>query len=306
MALPSPDEVKSWGGKLVVDRAGLPIGSVTQVYTDDDTGLPEWATIKLGEATIFLPLLDAVEQDGRVRVVVRRDDIEKAPMVLDRHHITPDEEVRLLRYYGIPYTPRPSGNVLPAGEGPPPRPEGIAARLRAAPPVALTVAVAVGSGHGRRDTAGGAPAADPAQWPDRRVEAGRSARRRGALVPRLRWCSRPPLSRCSPRCSASPWCGRVGCPRRPRPCRPPSWRSPPAWCRSPPRGPSWGRCSRRWRSSRPCWCSRTSPTPRASSGTPAPWRRGSAAARRCGCSAPSSPWPPSSPPHSASTPPSSS
>src|SRR3954451_2602142 len=143
MALPSPDEVRTWGGKVIVDRAGLPIGTLTQVYTDDDTGVPAWATIRLGEATIFLPLLDAVEQDGQVRVAVRRDDVAKGPMVLDRHHITPDEEVRLYRYYGIPYTPRPSGNVLPAGEGPPLPPEGVVARLRAAPPVALAVAVAV-------------------------------------------------------------------------------------------------------------------------------------------------------------------
>ncbi len=144
MALPSPDEVKSWGGKMVVDRAGLPIGTVTQVYTDDDTGLPEWATIKLGEATIFLPLLDAVEQDGQVRVAVRRDDVAKAPMVVDRHHISPDEEARLYRYYGIPYSPRSSRSGLPAGEGPPPRDaEGVVERLRSAPPVALAIAAAV-------------------------------------------------------------------------------------------------------------------------------------------------------------------
>jgi hypothetical protein len=118
MALPGPDDVKDWGGKLIVDRTGAPIGTVTQVFTDDDTGLPEWATFQLGEATVFLPLVDAVEEDGQVKVMVRRDDVARAPVVGDRHHITPEEEERLYRYYGIPYSPKASRSVLPEGEGP--------------------------------------------------------------------------------------------------------------------------------------------------------------------------------------------
>src|SRR4051794_22971277 len=72
MTLPNPEKVKSWGGKLLVDRIGQPIGTVTQVYTDDATGLPEWATTRLGEATVLLPLKDAVEADGQIRVAVHR------------------------------------------------------------------------------------------------------------------------------------------------------------------------------------------------------------------------------------------
>jgi hypothetical protein len=120
MTMPDPKQVKSWGGKLLVDREGKPIGSITQVYTDDDTGLPEWATTSLGEATVFVPLKDAVEADGQIRVPFRRDDVAKAPLVVDRHHISPDEEARLYRYYGIPYSPDRSRSGLPAGEGPVP------------------------------------------------------------------------------------------------------------------------------------------------------------------------------------------
>jgi hypothetical protein len=120
MAMPNPEQVKSWGGKLLVDRTGQPIGSITQVYTDDATGLPEWATTRLGEATFFLPLQGAVEADGQIRVQVRRDDVAKAPGVVDRRHITPDEEARLYRYYGIPYSGERSRSGLPVGEGPAP------------------------------------------------------------------------------------------------------------------------------------------------------------------------------------------
>jgi hypothetical protein len=144
MALPNPDEVKSWGGKLLVDRAGLPIGTVTQVYTDDDTGLPEWATTRLGEATVFLPLEDAVESDGQIRVIVHRDDVAKAPLVVDKHHISPEEEARLYRYYGIEYAADRSASGLPAGNGPAP------ARARAARDSTLTALTTAGRRLGDR------------------------------------------------------------------------------------------------------------------------------------------------------------
>src|SRR4051794_41765745 len=99
MGLPSPEQARMWGGKLLVDRDGAPIGTVTQVYSDDATGLPEWATIRLGEATVFLPLLDAQEADGRVRVRVKRDDVAKSPLVVAGDRITPDGEARLFRHY---------------------------------------------------------------------------------------------------------------------------------------------------------------------------------------------------------------
>jgi hypothetical protein len=131
MALPNREQVKSWGGKLLVDRTGKPIGTVTQVYTDDATGLPEWATTRLGEAAVFVPLQGAVEEDGQIRVPLHRDVVAKSPTVVDKQHITPDEEARLYRYYGIPYTAERSRSGLPVGEGPPPSPLTLARRAAA-------------------------------------------------------------------------------------------------------------------------------------------------------------------------------
>ena len=120
MGLPSPEQASTWGGKLVVDRDGAPIGTVTQIYSDDATGLPEWATIRLGEATAFLPLLDAEEAGGQVRVQVKRDDVAKAPMVGPGRRISEQEEARLYRFYGIDYTRERSPSLLPRGIGPMP------------------------------------------------------------------------------------------------------------------------------------------------------------------------------------------
>ena len=116
MALPSPDEARTWGGKLIVDRMGATIGLCTQVYLDDATGLPEWATARMGNTSVVLPLVDAVEAQGRVQVGVRRDDVVRAPAVADQHHITEDEEIRLYEHYGIAYSRSPSGGLLPASE----------------------------------------------------------------------------------------------------------------------------------------------------------------------------------------------
>ena len=122
MGLPSPERARTWGGRMVVDRDGARIGTITQIYTDDATGLPEWATTRLGEATVFLPLLDAHEQDGAVQVQVKRDDVAKAPMVGPGRRISEQDEARLYRWYGIDYTPDRSPSGLPAGVGPVPRP----------------------------------------------------------------------------------------------------------------------------------------------------------------------------------------
>jgi hypothetical protein len=116
MALPDPDEARSWGGKTIVDRGGATIGACTQVYTDDATGLPEWATARLGNISALVPLVDAVEDDGAVRVAVGRDDVLLAPGVADQRHISQDEEERLYRHYGIPVTRDGAGQLLPASE----------------------------------------------------------------------------------------------------------------------------------------------------------------------------------------------
>ena len=135
MGLPSPERARTWGGKLVVDRDGAPIGTVTQIYTDDVTGLPEWATTRLGEATVFLPLLDAHEQDGAIQVQVKRDDVAKAPMVGPGPRISEQDEARLYRWYGIDHSTDRSSSGLPAGTGPVPRPapQRLQARVLSAP-----------------------------------------------------------------------------------------------------------------------------------------------------------------------------
>lgn len=154
MALPDADAARTWGGKTIVDRFGATIGACTQVYTDDATGLPEWATARIGRTVVLLPLLDAVEVDEQVRVAVSRDDVVRAPAVADRHHISAEEEAALYRHYGIAFSQARSSSLLPEGEGPAPARSRKFAYLLAGLVVAgLALLTAVSAQSRRRRTA---------------------------------------------------------------------------------------------------------------------------------------------------------
>jgi hypothetical protein len=117
MGLPDPDSAKTWGGKLLVDRDGAEIGTCTEIFVDDATGLPEWAAADVSGGPAFIPLIDAAESGDRVRVAVRQADVADAPPVGDFGHISEDEEARLYRHYGIEFSRESSDSLLPV-DGP--------------------------------------------------------------------------------------------------------------------------------------------------------------------------------------------
>jgi uncharacterized protein (TIGR02271 family) len=92
-------------GSNAVDNDGDKLGKVGQVYLDDQTGRPEWATIStglFGTSETFVPLTDASVDDGILRVPYEKAKVKDAPRVdTDQGHLSPDEEAELYRYYGI-------------------------------------------------------------------------------------------------------------------------------------------------------------------------------------------------------------
>jgi hypothetical protein len=122
MALPDANAAKTWGGKLLVDRDGTEIGTCTQIFVDDATGLPEWAAADLNGGPALVPLVDAAESGDRVRVAVRQVDVADAPPVGDAWHISVEEEERLYRHYGIDVSHAASESLLPVDEPVTPEP----------------------------------------------------------------------------------------------------------------------------------------------------------------------------------------
>jgi uncharacterized protein (TIGR02271 family) len=91
-------------GKDVYDQSGSKIGSASEVYLDDESGQPEWVTVRtglFGTKESFVPIRDADLTDDGVRVSVSKDQVKDAPKIDTDGHLSPQEEQELYRYYGL-------------------------------------------------------------------------------------------------------------------------------------------------------------------------------------------------------------
>src|ERR671926_566577 len=91
-------------GKDVYDASGSKIGSASEVYLDDESGQPEWVTVRtglFGTKESFVPIRDADLTDDGVRVPVTKDQVKDAPKIDAEGHLSPQEEEELYRYYGM-------------------------------------------------------------------------------------------------------------------------------------------------------------------------------------------------------------
>ena len=80
------------------------IGTVGEVYLDDETGRPEWATVRtglFGTKESFVPLAEADLSGSDLRLPYDTDKIKHAPKIDTDGHLSPTEEAELYRYYGI-------------------------------------------------------------------------------------------------------------------------------------------------------------------------------------------------------------
>jgi len=91
-------------GQDVYDESGQKIGSASEVYLDDETGQPEWVTVRtglFGTKESFVPIRDADLTDDGVRVSVSKEKVKDAPKIDTDGHLSPQEEQELYRYYGM-------------------------------------------------------------------------------------------------------------------------------------------------------------------------------------------------------------
>jgi uncharacterized protein (TIGR02271 family) len=91
-------------GQDVYDESGDKIGSASEVYLDDETGQPEWVTVRtglFGTKESFVPIRNADLTDDGVRVSVSKTQVKDAPKIDTDGHLSPEEEQELYRYYGM-------------------------------------------------------------------------------------------------------------------------------------------------------------------------------------------------------------
>ena len=91
-------------GQNVVDQDGDKVGSVGQVYLDDETDRPTFVTVKtglFGNNETFVPL-DMAQNDGDdLRVPYTKDFIKDAPNVDADGHLSEQEQDEIYRYYQL-------------------------------------------------------------------------------------------------------------------------------------------------------------------------------------------------------------
>jgi uncharacterized protein (TIGR02271 family) len=96
------DVLQRNGNVLATD--GEKIGSIGQVYADDDNGQPTWVTVKtglFGTSETFVPLEGARVEGNDIVVPYTKDQVKDAPRVDTDGHLEPSEEDRLYSHYEL-------------------------------------------------------------------------------------------------------------------------------------------------------------------------------------------------------------
>jgi stress response protein YsnF len=110
-----PSEFKS---RTLLDSAGEKVGTIEDVYVDQETKKPEWVLVKTGLFGLrktFVPMSVLQPEGDNLRAPYSKDQITSAPNVGDEEGASPEEEARLFQHYGIPYSD--AGTVSAKTEG---------------------------------------------------------------------------------------------------------------------------------------------------------------------------------------------
>jgi uncharacterized protein (TIGR02271 family) len=101
------NDIQQLSAATVYTSDGSKVGSVGQVYLDNNSGEPEWVSVKtglFGTKQSFVPLDKASVNGDRIEVPYGKDQIKGAPQIDDDSSLSPAEEEQLYHYYGLSST----------------------------------------------------------------------------------------------------------------------------------------------------------------------------------------------------------
>ncbi|MGW0860332.1 PRC and DUF2382 domain-containing protein [Streptomyces sp. NPDC002690] len=107
-------------GLTVYDNGGEKVGNVGRVYVDDDTGKPDWVTVKTGMFGMkesFVPLAGARRVGSDLHVAHPKESVKDAPRVDADAHLSVAEEEELYRHYGLTRKPRSTAGTNMGADG---------------------------------------------------------------------------------------------------------------------------------------------------------------------------------------------
>jgi hypothetical protein len=121
MPRPSIETARAWRDKPMVDREGAPLGHIVHIYLDLVSGEPEWALVASGreDRLVFVPLVDATEQQDQIGVPVQRALVADAPAIRPGRRLSKEDTARLHGHYGgAPELRWGSARRMPGGSPP--------------------------------------------------------------------------------------------------------------------------------------------------------------------------------------------
>ena len=112
-------EAYDWRGREIIDADGDKVGTVEELFRDEDTQQPEWAAVRtglFGTKLSFVPIEAAEPAGENVRVPFSKAQIKDAPKIDDSDgQLSQQEEAELYAHYGMEYGERRSDSGLPEG-----------------------------------------------------------------------------------------------------------------------------------------------------------------------------------------------
>lgn len=90
-------------GAHAFDPSGDKIGKIDEIYVDNQTNEPKWASVKTGlfGSDSLVPLAGAETTDDGVKVAPSKSAVKDAPHLDDKGGITGRQEEELFQHYGI-------------------------------------------------------------------------------------------------------------------------------------------------------------------------------------------------------------
>ena len=111
------DQLAGMEGAPVYDVNGDKIGTVEEIFYDEETREPEWIGIGtglLGTKRVLVPVAGASPTGDGLTVRYSKDQVKDAPDT-DSDEISQEAERELYAYYGLEYSERRSDTGLPEG-----------------------------------------------------------------------------------------------------------------------------------------------------------------------------------------------
>ena len=108
MAL-SKEDIVSWRGRDLAASDGSKLGSIDEIYLDQETREPEWALINtglFGTKQTFVPLRNASPAEDTLRVPYDKDQVKDAPRIDADGELSQSERLSCIATTDLS-TPRP-------------------------------------------------------------------------------------------------------------------------------------------------------------------------------------------------------